>query len=59
MEVIDYQSIRKHISELGKEEVVKKRAKELQKQLRDPGVNLPFRDAYEMAYNEIIQSRLY
>jgi hypothetical protein len=59
LEVIDYQSIRKHIIKLGKEVEVKNRAKELQKQLRDPGADLPFRDAYEMAYNEIIQSRLY
>lgn len=59
MEIVDYQSIRKHVLKLGKEEKIKRRAKELQILLSDGDENIPYRDAYEMAYNEIIVDRLY
>ena len=53
-EVTDYQYIRKHTIKLGKEEKVKKRAIQLQYQLSEPGAVVPYKDAFEMAYNEII-----
>ena len=56
MEVTDYQSIKQWATRLGKEEVVRKRAKELQSQLSEGDEVVPFRDAYEMAYNEISES---
>ena len=54
VDTIDYQSIRKQLTKLGKEDIVKERAKQLQHQLRDGEDEVPFKDAYEMAYNEII-----
>ena len=53
-EVTDYQYIRKHTIKLGKEDKVRERAIELQKELREPGCIVPYHDAYEMAYNEIV-----
>ena len=54
MEVVDYQSIRKRIKVMGKDDEVNRRAKELQLQLSEPDEKVPYRDAVEMAYNEII-----
>jgi hypothetical protein len=54
LEVVDYQSIRKRIKVMGKDDEVKRRAKELQLQLSEPDERVPYRDAVEMAYNEII-----
>ena len=54
MEVVDYQSIRKKIKVMGKDAEVRKRAKELQIQLEEPNSKVPYKDALEMAYNEII-----
>ena len=53
-EVTDYQYIKKHTIKLGKEEKVKKRAIQLQYQLSEPGAVVPYKDAFEMAYNEIV-----
>lgn len=56
MEIVDYQSIKKKVIKLGKEDEVRSRAKRLQIQLSEPGSNVPFKDAYEMAYHELIDS---
>ena len=53
-EITDYQYIKEKTIKLGKEEKVKKRAIQLQYQLSEPGAVVPYRDAFEMAYNEII-----
>jgi hypothetical protein len=50
----DYRSIVKKVKVMGKDDEVKKRAKELQIQLAEPDTVVPYRDAIEMAYNEII-----
>ena len=39
---------------MGKDAEVRKRAKELQIQLEEPNSKVPYKDALEMAYNEII-----
>lgn len=53
----DYQSIRRHTIKVGKEVEVKKRAQQLQIELAEPGCSVPYRDAFEMAYNEIVVDR--
>jgi hypothetical protein len=58
LEIVDYQSIRRRVKGIGKEESVRRRAKELQLQLKEPGCNVPFKDAYVMAYNEIVVDRI-
>jgi hypothetical protein len=60
LEVTDYQHIRKHIIKLGKQVEVKQRAKQLQSLLSEGDAKVPYRDAVEMAYNELLESnRLY
>jgi hypothetical protein len=60
LEIIDYQRIRDTSVKGGRENRIRSRAKELQIQLSEPGSDIPFVDAYEMAYNEIIsESREY
>ena len=60
MEIIDYQRIRDTSVKGSKKNRIRSRAKELQIQLSEPGNDIPFVDAYEMAYNEIIsESREY
>ena len=50
----DYRSIVKKVKVMGKDAEVRRRAKELQIQLEEPDTKVPYRDALEMAYNEII-----
>jgi len=59
MEVISYYQIRKRVEQSGKSLEVNELAKQLQSQLSEPGNNIPFRDAYEMAYNEIFLQKAY
>jgi len=54
-----YYQIRKKVEESGKSLEVRELAKQLQLQLSEPGANIPFKDAYEMAYNEILLQRVY
>jgi len=56
LEIVDYQSIRKRIKVSGKEEKIRSRAKELQSQLSEPPNIVPFKDAYIMAYNEMVDN---
>ena len=53
-EITDYQYIKEKTIKLGKEEKVRKRAIQLQYQLSEPGSVVPYKDAFEMAYNEIV-----
>jgi len=50
----DYRSIRKKVKVMGKDDEVRRRAKELQILLSEPDTEVPYKDAIEMAYNEII-----
>jgi hypothetical protein len=50
----DYLSLKKHTIKLGVHDEVRSYAKKLQIQLGEPDTNVPFKDAYEMAYNEIV-----
>jgi hypothetical protein len=59
MEVMTYYQIKKIVEREGKVLEVRELAKELQLQLSEPGANIPFKDAYEMAYNEILLQRVY
>jgi len=54
-----YYQIRKRVEQSGKSLEVNELAKQLQSQLSEPGNNIPFRDAYEMAYNEIFLQKAY
>ena len=56
MEIVDYQSIKQKVIRLGKEDIVRNRAKRLQIELSEPDTEVPFKDAYEMAYHELIES---
>ncbi len=46
--------IKSHSIELNKDDIVNKRAIQLQIELSDEDLKIPYEDAYEMAYNEII-----
>ena len=59
MEVMTYYQIRKRVEQSGKSLEVRELAKQLQLQLSEPGSNVPFKDAYEMAYNEIFLQKAY
>ena len=59
MEVMTYYQIRKKVEQSGKSLEVNELAKQLQSQLSEPGANVSFKDAYEMAYNEILLSYSY
>jgi hypothetical protein len=50
----DYRSIVRRIKVMGKDDEVRRRAKELQILLAEPDTKVPYKDAIEMAYNEII-----
>ena len=52
----DYRSIVKKVKVMGKDVEVRNRAIELQHQLSEPDSKVPYRDALEMAYNELIDS---
>ena len=54
-----YYQIRKKAEESGKALEIRELAKKLQLQLSEPGSNVPFKDAYEMAYNEIFLQHSY
>ena len=54
-----YYQIRKRVEESGKALEVNELAKQLQLQLSEPGASVSFKDAYEMAYNEILLSYSY
>ena len=56
---LTHYQIRKRVEESGKSLEVNELAKQLQLQLSEPGSNVSFKDAYEMAYNEILLSYSY
>ena len=58
MEVIDYQTIKSRVQRFNKEVEVRKYAGELIKQLSEGEDEVSFKDAYTMAYLEIIQPKL-
>ena len=58
MEIIDYQTIKSRVQRFNKEVEVRKYAGELIKQLSEGEDEVSFKDAYTMAYLEIIQPKL-
>lgn len=58
MEVIDYQTIKSRVQRFNKEVEVRKYAGELIKQLSEGEDEVSFKDAYTMAYLEIVQPKL-
>ena len=54
----DYRSIVKKVKVMGKDDEVRRRAKELQILLSEPDTDVPYKDAFEMAYNEIVIDRI-
>lgn len=58
MEIIDYQTIKSRVQRFNKEVEVSNYAKELIVQLSDGEEEVPFEDAYTMAYLEIVQPKL-
>lgn len=58
MEVIDYQTIKSRVQHFNKEVEVRNYAKELILQLSDGDEKVPFKDAYTMAYVEIVQPKM-
>ena len=58
MEVIDYKVIKKRVKRFNKEVEVRKYARELIVQLSDTEGDVSYRDAYTMAYLEIVQPKL-
>lgn len=58
MEVIDYQTIKSRVQRFNKEVEVRRYAKELIAQLSEGDEEVPFKDAYAMAYLEIVQPKL-
>lgn len=58
MEVIDYQTIKSRVQKFNKEVEVRKYAGELIKQLSEGEDEVSFKDAYTMAYLEIVQPKL-
>ena len=58
MEVTDYQTIKSRVQKFNKEVEVRKYAGELIKQLSEGEDEVSFKDAYTMAYLEIIQPKL-
>ena len=58
MEVIDYQTIKSRVQKFNKEVEVRKYAKELIVQLSEGEEKIPFKDAYTMAYLEIVQPKM-
>ena len=58
MEVTDYQTIKSRVQRFNKEVEVRKYAGELIKQLSEGDDEVSFKDAYTMAYLEIVQPKL-
>ena len=58
MEIIDYQTIKSRVQRFNKEVEVRKYASELIKQLSEGDDEVSFKDAYTMAYLEIVQPKL-
>ena len=58
MEAIDYQTIKRRVQRFNKEVEVRKYAGELIKQLSEGEDEVSFKDAYTMAYLEIVQPKL-
>lgn len=58
MEVTDYQTIKSRVQRFNKEVEVRKYAGELIKQLSEGEDEVSFKDAYTMAYLEIVQPKL-
>jgi non-homologous end joining protein Ku len=58
LEVIDYQTIKSRVQKFNKEVEVRKYAGELIKQLSEGEDEVSFKDAYTMAYLEIVQPKL-
>ena len=56
---LTHSQIKRRVEESGKALEVNELAKRLQLQLSEPGANVSFKDAYEMAYNEILLSYSY
>ncbi len=56
---LSYYKITKRVEELGKALECRELAKQIQSQLSEPGTNVSFKDAYEMAYNEILRDRVW
>ena len=50
----DYLKLKTHTIKLGMHDEVRDYARKLQIQLGEPDTNIPFKDAYEMAYNEMV-----
>ena len=53
---LSYYQMKKRVEEKGKALEINELAKQLQSQLSEPGSNVSFKDAYEMAYNEMFLS---
>ena len=50
---LTYYQMKRRVEESGKALQVNELAKQLQSQLSEPGASVSFKDAYEMAYNEM------
>ena len=50
---LSYYQMKRRVEESGKALQVNELAKQLQSQLSEPGASVSFKDAYEMAYNEM------
>ena len=48
---LSYYQMKRRVEEEGKALQVNELAKQLQSQLSEPGSNISFKDAYDMAYN--------
>jgi hypothetical protein len=58
LEIVDYQTIKSRVQRFNKEVEVRKYASELIKQLSEGEDEVSFKDAYTMAYLEIVQPKL-
>ena len=56
---LTYYQMKKRVEEKGKALEINELAKQLQSQLSEPGSSVSFKDAYEMAYNEIFLQKAY
>ena len=50
---LTFREMKRRVEEEGKSLEINELAKQLQSQLSEPGSNISFKDAYEMAYNEM------
>ena len=53
---LSYYQMKKRVDNEGKALEINELARQLQSQLSEPGSNVSFKDAYEMAYNEMFLS---